>query len=133
MEKGLLVTEDYATWWVYFLLWAVFLLGIYWFVPSVNIFVDLAIAVLAALILGYAVLRIKRVAEWAHKKKFFPWNLISQVTLNGRHIAFFLKEKTYKNGVVEYDINRSNVSEVKELLTSIFGENFKTDGKPQQQ
>ena len=131
MEKGLLVTEDYATWWVYFLFWVVLLLGIYWFVPSINILIDLAIAVPAGLILGYGILRIRRVNEWAHKKKFIPWTLIDEVTLNGRHIAFFLKEKNYKKGIVEYNINKANVNEVKELLTSIFGENFTTASKQQ--
>lgn len=131
MENGLLITEDYATWWVYFVIWVVLLFGIYWLVPSINILIDLAIAIPAALALGYGILRIRRVDGWAHKKKFIPWNLIDGAALNGRHIAFFLKEKNYKKGIVEYYINRANINEVKELLTSIFGENFKTDSKQQ--
>lgn len=129
MEKGLLVTEDYATWWVYFLIWVVIVLAIYWFIPSINLLIDLAIAVSVALILGYTILRIKNVREWAHKKKFIPWNLIDKATLEGRHITFFLKEKHYKNGIVNYNIQRSNVDEVKALLTSVLGDNFKTDSK----
>ncbi len=131
MEKGLIVTEDYATWWVYFLIWVILLFSIYWFVPSINLLIDLAITVPAALILGYGILRIKRVDEWAHKKKFVPYDCINEVTLNGRHIAFFLKEKNYKNGLVEYNINRANINEVIELLKSVFGENFKIVSKQQ--
>jgi hypothetical protein len=126
--KGIHISKDTSTWWIYFLVAIVMWFAIGWSLPNFNVGLALIIAVCGSIVIvKFGLLRSNYVQQLLHTRRIVPWDAIEKAEMNGNEVKFilrFIQKVSYGGEKIQFFIKPEKAADAKQFLSTVLSERF---------
>lgn len=127
-EKGIHISRDYPTGWVYFCIGILVWIAVGLLLP-VSIWIALAIAIPISMALGFVILRLGAIKNFFHRRRMVPWDAVVKAEMKKNKVIFTLKEGTYRLGrdakdEITVTVKNGKEAETQQFLKTVLSNRF---------
>ena len=125
-ERGIHVSQDYATGWIYFFVGILIWIALGFLLP-ISLLIAFVIAIPVTIVLVFIILRLSAINNFFHRRRMISWESVLRAEMKKNKIVFTFREGTYRAGHGKTDEITVTVKNGKEVETQQFLEKMLSD------